>query len=173
MLKQADLSDSDDSEEISDDDYFAPSTKASDMFASGAAVQSDEGSEESKTHSSQAESVNSANIQPSLDRKSCIEILKHIIAVKREQAFCQSADKEVFLAEDCSEAGSTSSHSHLSTSSATEADAQSHSRQLTNEEEVFLMNIDYFEQWDRVYHKFAAQEQAVLHSMKAHQIRMI
>ena len=27
---------------------------------------------------------------------------------------------------------------------------------LSNEEEVFLMNIDYFEQWDRIYLSFGA-----------------
>ena len=37
---------------------------------------------------------------------------------------------------------------------------------LTTEEEVFLMNIDYFEQWDRIYQKFGFQEKQVLQAMK-------
>ena len=44
---------------------------------------------------------------------------------------------------------------------------------LTTEEEVFLMNIDYFEQWDRVHQKFNVPEKDVLMSMKAHNIRML
>ena len=44
---------------------------------------------------------------------------------------------------------------------------------LSTEEELFLMNIDYFEQWDRVYQKFKAQEKDVLDSMKAHGMRML
>ena len=35
------------------------------------------------------------------------------------------------------------------------------------------MNIDYFEQWDRVYQKHSVQEQDVLDSMKVHGVRMI
>ena len=44
---------------------------------------------------------------------------------------------------------------------------------LTTEEEVFLMNIDYFEQWDRVQQKHQVQEKAVLASMKQHGMRML
>lgn len=44
---------------------------------------------------------------------------------------------------------------------------------LTTDEEVLLMNIDYFEQWDRVFQKFHAQEQEVLSCMKMHGISMI
>ena len=44
---------------------------------------------------------------------------------------------------------------------------------LNSEEEVFLMNIDYFEQWDRIYQTFKAQEKEVLLSMKIHGIKMI
>ena len=35
------------------------------------------------------------------------------------------------------------------------------------------MNIDYFEQWDRVHQKFQVQEKDVLASMKAHGVRML
>ena len=35
------------------------------------------------------------------------------------------------------------------------------------------MNIDYFEQWDRVHQKFNVPEKDVLMSMKAHNIRML
>ena len=35
------------------------------------------------------------------------------------------------------------------------------------------MNIDYFEQWDRVHQKHAVQEKEVLASMKANGVRMI
>ena len=44
---------------------------------------------------------------------------------------------------------------------------------LTTEEEVFLMNIDYFEQWDRVQHKLQVKEKEVLASMKINGVRMI
>ena len=44
---------------------------------------------------------------------------------------------------------------------------------LTTEEEVFLMNIDYFEQWDRVQHKLQVKEKEVLASMKIHGVRML
>ena len=37
-----------------------------------------------------------------------------------------------------------------------------------------LMNIDYFEQWDRIYQKFGGvQEKVVLQSMKVHGIRIL
>ena len=35
-----------------------------------------------------------------IDKKKCLMILQQIIAVKREQAFCQSADKEIFQTEE-------------------------------------------------------------------------
>ena len=44
---------------------------------------------------------------------------------------------------------------------------------LTTEEEVFLMNIDYFEQWDRVLQKHQVPEKEVLASMKVHGMRML
>ena len=44
---------------------------------------------------------------------------------------------------------------------------------LTTEEEVFLMNIDYFEQWDRVQHKLQVKEKEVLASMKMNGVRML
>ena len=44
---------------------------------------------------------------------------------------------------------------------------------LTSEEQVIMMNIDYFEQWDRIAQKFDAQEKQVLDSMETHGIRML
>ena len=38
----------------------------------------------------------SASSAAAIDRPVCLEILKQIISVKREQAFCQQADKEIF-----------------------------------------------------------------------------
>ena len=35
------------------------------------------------------------------------------------------------------------------------------------------MNIDYFEQWDRVHQKYFVQEKEVLDSMKANGVRML
>lgn len=35
------------------------------------------------------------------------------------------------------------------------------------------MNIDYFEQWDRIFQKFQVREKTVLDSMKANGIRML
>lgn len=35
------------------------------------------------------------------------------------------------------------------------------------------MNIDYFEQWDRVQHKLQVKEKEVLASMKINGVRMI
>ena len=37
---------------------------------------------------------------PRLDKPTCLLILKQIISIKREQAFCQMADKEIFMTND-------------------------------------------------------------------------
>jgi hypothetical protein len=47
------------------------------------------------------------------------------------------------------------------------------SMSLDTEKEVMLYNIDYFEQWDRVYLKFKATEKQVLASMRHHAIKLI
>ena len=101
-----------------------------------------------------------------LAKKHCLEILKQIIAVKREQVFCQSADKDIFLTNDASSTNSSSNYDsrfstfqHLGENECEQMSAgaaSTKSNVLSNEEEVFLMNIDYFEQWDRIYLRFGA-----------------
>ena len=126
----------------------------------------------------------SSALSSALDKKKCLEVLQTIIAVKREQAFCQSADKEIFMTNDRSvKSIDTKSVSHSQSAAAfstcsdfsaaqtvaTEKDqakGEKSMNKLTTEEEVFLMNIDYFEQWDRIYQKFGFQEKQVLQAMK-------
>ena len=83
--------------------------------------------------------------------------------------FCQSADKDIFLTSDAASNSSSnyeSRYSNFQTQTHKEFDQTSaaslKSNVLNNEEEVFLMNIDYFEQWDRIYLRFGAQEKEVL-----------
>jgi hypothetical protein len=44
---------------------------------------------------------------------------------------------------------------------------------LSNEEEVMLMNIDYFEVWDRIHFEFEVTESQVINSFSHHRIKMI
>ena len=44
---------------------------------------------------------------------------------------------------------------------------------LDTEKEVMMLNIDYFEQWDRIYNVYKQSEQHVLKSMKVHGIKVI
>ena len=96
------------------------------------------------------------------------------------------ADKEIFMTNDKSQGDGGMSRSLFSDSSpiTQSTTCQSSARDgnsasgnqaadLTTEEEVFLMNIDYFEQWDRVHQKHEVQEKEVLQSMKINGVRMI
>ena len=78
-----------------------------------------------------------------------------------------SSSSSSFSSNISNEADSDQQSENTGTSSAAAAVA------LNSDEEVFLMNIDYFEQWDRIYQMYGAQEKEVLHSMKMHQIKMI
>ena len=97
-----------------------------------------------------------------IQKATCLKILKQIIAVKREQFFCQGADKDIFLTNESLATSSCSSNYSSKFSTVTgesePSDQASENSQkaaspgaLSSEEEVFLMNIDYFEQWDRIY----------------------
>ena len=95
------------------------------------------------------------------------------------------ADKEIFMTNGDKEDkggmgrqlfsnGSPASQSTASQQSTAQSQVDSkQAQQLSTEQEVILMNIDYFEQWDRVHQKFQVQEKEVLASMKANGVRML
>lgn len=55
---------------------------------------------ESRSHNSYRSDFSSVMIKNLIEKPKCLQILQQIIAVKREQAFCQSADKEIFMTDD-------------------------------------------------------------------------
>ena len=44
---------------------------------------------------------------------------------------------------------------------------------LDTEKEMMMLNIDYFEQWDRVYNQYEQTEQKVTQSMQMHGIKLL
>ena len=135
------------------------------MLSTAATPNNDDIAEESKSATCHSDFTALTKRVP-LAKKHCLEILKQIIAVKREQVFCQSADKDIFLTNDASSTNSSSNYDsrfstfqHLGENECEQMSAgaaSTKSNVLSNEEEVFLMNIDYFEQWDRIYLRFGA-----------------
>eukprot|EP00353_Schmidingerella_taraikaensis_P005737 CAMPEP_0185583842 /NCGR_PEP_ID=MMETSP0434-20130131/28129_1 /TAXON_ID=626734 ORGANISM="Favella taraikaensis, Strain Fe Narragansett Bay" /NCGR_SAMPLE_ID=MMETSP0434 /ASSEMBLY_ACC=CAM_ASM_000379 /LENGTH=139 /DNA_ID=CAMNT_0028203223 /DNA_START=969 /DNA_END=1389 /DNA_ORIENTATION=+ len=93
-----------------------------------------------------------------------------------------SADKDIFLTNETQSNSSSSNYSYKFSSATHESESSDHASEnsqkangptVNGEEEVFLMNIDYFEQWDRIYQLYGANEKEVLHAMKLHNIKMI
>lgn len=87
--------------------------------AAGASLQttSPESEEETKTLHSYRSDFSASLLQNQLERPKCVDILKLVIAIKREQTFCQQADKEIFLTSDRSLFSSSSQSSACADSS--------------------------------------------------------
>ena len=141
-------SDDDESEFLTD--FDAAKTQASSYYNSGAAQhQLDEEEEKKSSNPSPMSSsytsspaFSSASSTTSLQKSQCIEILKQIISVKREQTFCQSKDKEIFITQDklgrrdtlFSSSEISGSEAQSEQSDATSNSAFSQQDALTNEE---------------------------------------
>jgi len=52
-------------------------------------------------------------------------------------------------------------------------DGSEKSEELIASEEVMIMNVDYFEVWDRVYHTFNLTENQVLNALSEHKLKII
>ena len=97
----ADDSDSEDSEEDSSDLFGETSCAQSGLatqFNSGTQNLAEENKESNSEVSYRSDFSSTQNqVKAPLDKATCLKILQLIISAKREQAFCQSADKEIFL----------------------------------------------------------------------------
>ena len=122
----------------------------------------------------------SLDSQQTLSKKECLQILQLIISVKREQTFCATEDAQIFISKPIrssnkrsKEHGLSSSAQKQSTPKTQQLEEQSITSELGTEEQVMMMNIDYFELWDRVFQKFAVEEKRVQNSFKAQSIKML
>ena len=102
-----------------------------------------------------------------------MQILQLIIAVKREQTFCSNEDSQIFMKNFAHSSSKKSLDGSASKTSKSSRAQQIDDKALETEEQIMLLNIDYFELWDRVFQKFDVEEKEVQNSFKANGIKML